>query len=352
MSQLKNAWKNITRPKKIGLVVAVLLLFIISTMYGISQWYSQSEQSKPYTVGTSFIPEYASYLGVDPKETLDALLGIGVKHLRLVSYWSVYERVPGQYDFTELDWQFRKAEAANARVSLSLGLRQPRYPECHAPSWVDTSKPSSQWQPQLEAFITQVVNRYKDSPALDTYQIENEFFLKGFGICTNFDRDRLVSEYNLVKRLDPKHPLIVNRSNNGIGIPLYAPKPDSYGISIYKRVWDASLTHRYLEYPFPAWYYGFLAGVQKIHDGRSMVIHEMQAEAWAPNSKEVPKTSLAEQNKSIDAKRLQERFTFAKDTGMRSVDMWGAEYWYYRQEVLKDPSLWQIATQEFKNADN
>lgn len=197
--------------------------------------------------------------------------------------------------------------------------------------------------------MTQVVNRYKNSPALDTYQIENEFFLKGFGICTNFDRARLVSEYNLVKRLDPKHPLIVNRSNNGIGIPLGAPKPDSYGISIYKRVWDASLSHRYLEYPFPAWYYGFIAGTQKLHDGRDMVIHEMQAEAWAPNGKQVPDTSLAEQNKSLNAKRLKDRFSFAHATGMRSVDMWGAEYWYYRQQVLHDPSLWQVAQQEFSH---
>ena len=347
MPKLKISWKSASIARRLGLIAAAFLLLTTGTMYGIAQWYIHSEQSKPYMLGTSFIPDYASYLGVDPQQTLDALLGIGVKHLRLVSYWSDYEPAPGQYDFSQLDWQFHMAEAAHARVSLSVGLRQPRYPECHAPSWVDTTKPSSQWQPQLEAFMTQVVNRYKDSPALDSYQIENEFFLKGFGICTNFDRARLVSEYNLVRRLDLKHQLIINRSNNGIGIPLGTPKPDSYGISIYKRVWDASLSHRYLEYPFPAWYYGFLAGVQRLHDGRDMVVHEMQAEAWAPNGKEVPDISLAEQNKSINAKRLQDRFSYAHATGMRSVDMWGAEYWYYRQQVLHDPSLWKVAKTEF-----
>lgn len=352
MQKLKRTWKRANITQRVGLALLALLLITTGTMYGISRWYMHSVQSKPYTLGTSFIPDYAKYLGVDPKDTMDALLGIGVKHLRLVSYWSDYEPVQGQYDFTQLDWQFRKAEAANAKVSLSVGLRQPRYPECHAPSWVDTTKPSEQWQPALEGFMTQVVNRYKDSPALDTYQIENEFFLKGFGICTNFDRARLVSEYNLVKKLDPKHALIVNRSNNGIGLPLYAPTPDSYGISIYKRVWDAGLTHRYLEYPFPAWYYGFLAGVQKIHDGRDMIVHEMQAEAWAPNGKEVPEISLAEQNKSITAKRLKDRFTYAHATGMRTVDMWGAEYWYYRKQVLNDPSLWTVAKQEFANDQN
>ena len=334
-------------PARILIGTTAAILLISGAMYGIAQWYIRSEQSKPYIVGTSFIPDYANYLGVDPQKTLDAVLGIGVKHLRLVSYWSDHEPTQGRYDFSQLDWQFQKAEAAHAKVSLSVGLRQPRWPECHSPSWIDTTKPSATWQPQLEVYMTQVVNRYKTSPALDSYQIENEFFLKGFGSCTNFDRGRLISEYNLVKRLDSHHALIVNRSNNGIGLPLGDPKPDSYGISIYKRVWDAAVTHRYLEYPFPAWYYGFLAGTQKLHDGRDMVVHEMQAEAWAPNGKELPQLSLAEQNKSLNAERLAGRFTYARATGMRTVDMWGAEYWYYRLIVLHDPSVWDVAKQEF-----
>jgi hypothetical protein len=268
--------------------------------------------------------------------------------LRLVSYWDAMEPAPGKYDFSQLDWQFQKAEAAGAKISLSLGLRQPRWPECHAPSWVDTTKPASQWQPQLEQYITAVVNRYKDSPALDSYQIENEYFLKGFGLCNNFDRGRLISEYNLVKKLDPAHPLVVNRSNNGIGIPVNEPKPDEYGISIYKRVWDAGITHRYLEYPFPAWYYAFLAGAQKIHDGRDMRIHELQAEAWAPNGKELPALSLDEQNKSFNAQRFQGRIEFGKATGMRHIDLWGAEYWYYRLKVLHDPTVWDVAKSTFK----
>lgn len=338
-------------PKRISLAFLAVLVLVTASMYGISVWYKNSVNDQPYVLGTSFVPDYAAYLGVDPKETLDAILGLGVKHLRLVSYWSDYETLPGSYNFDQLDWQFKKAEAAGAKVSLSVGLRQPRYPECHVPTWVDTAKPSSEWQPQLEAFITQVVNRYKDSPALDSYQIENEFFLKGFGICTNFDRNRLVSEYNLVKKLDPGHTVIVNRSNNGIGIPIYEPRPDKYGISIYKRVWDAGLTHRYLEYPFPAWYYGFLAGVQKLHDGREMIIHEMQAEPWAPNSKQLPEISLEEQSKSFNAKRFKGRFEFAKATGMRGVDMWGSEYWYYRMVVLHDPSVWNVAQAEFKQSE-
>lgn len=317
-------------------------------MYGIAQWYIHTEASKPLQLGVSFIPDYATYLGVDPQQTMDSLIGIGVKHFRLVSYWSDIEPTPGHYDFSQLDWQFRKAEAAHATITLSIGLRQPRWPECHMPDWA-SGEPVSQWQPQLEQVMQAVINRYKTSPSLDSYQLENEYFLHGFGTCTNFDRQRLVDEFNLVKKLDSRHPVIISRSNNAIGIPVGPPKPDEYGVSVYKRVWDAGITHRYLEYPFPAWYYAFLAGLQKIHDGRDMIIHEMQAEAWAPNGKQLPQISLAEQNKSLDAKRLRDRFQYGKATGMREIDMWGGEYWYYRMVKLHDPSLWNVAQQEFQN---
>jgi hypothetical protein len=299
-------------------------------------------------LGVSFIPDYAQSLGVDPQQTMDALLGIGVKQFRLVSYWSDMEPTPGHYDFSQLDWQFQKAQSAHAKVILTVGLRQPRWPECHIPDWA-ANEPISQWQPQLEAFMQAVVQRYQHSPSLESYQLENEYFLHGFGTCTSADysRSRLVSEYNLVKKLDPQHPIIIGRSDNAVGIPVGQPQPDEFSISIYQRVWDAGVTRRYLEYPFPAWFYGFLAGWQQIADHKDMMIAELQAEAWAPNGQTITQTSLAEQNKSFNAARLKSTVNFGKATGMKSIDLWGGEYWYYRMVVLHDPSVWNAARQEF-----
>ncbi len=322
------------------------MIVAMSTMYGIAQWYIHSEVSKPLQLGVSFIPDYAASLGVDPKANLDALLNIGVKQLRLVSYWSDGEQTQGQYDFSQLDWQFKKAEAAHAQVILTLGLRQPRWPECHIPNWVG-NEPISVWQPQLENYMTAVINRYKASPSLQSYQLENEYFLHGFGTCTDFSRQRLVDEYNLVAKTDPSHPIIVGRSNNALGTPIGQPTPDMFSISIYKRVWDAGVTGRYLEYPFPAWYYGFVAGVQKMVTGKDMIIGELQAEAWPPHGQTIPETSLVEQNKSLNARRLQDRFGYGEGTGMRDIVLWGGEYWYYRMVVLHDPSLWNVAKQEY-----
>ncbi len=333
---------------KIKIWSLCVFLIVLGSMYGIGRWYIASESSKPLHLGTSFIPDYAESLGVDPEANFKALLSINVKQFRLVSYWSDMEQTKGTYDFSQLDWQFKDAETSHAKIILTVGLRQPRWPECHAPTWT-SSEPASVWQPQLYSFMSAVVERYKNSPALQSYQLENEYFLKGFGGCTDFSRSRLVSEYNLVMTLDPNHPIIVSRSNNDIGTPIGKPTPDMFSVSIYRRVWDAAVTKRYIQYPYPGWYYGFLAGVQKITTGKDMMIGELQAEAWPPHGQSITSTSLSEQNKSLDANRLQDTFNFGKSTGMKSIDMWGAEYWYYRMEVLHDPSLWNVAINEYKN---
>jgi hypothetical protein len=336
---------------KLQMIVLVTLVVCLGIMYGIARWYIWSERGKPFELGTSFIPAYAQSLSLDPEQTMDALIGdVGVKHFRLVSYWDQLEPAPGQFDFSSLDWQFQKVEAAHGTVSLSLGLRQPRWPECHMPSWA-ASEPKSVWEPQLNAFITAVVNRYKTSPALQSYQVENEYFLKGFGICQTIagalDRSRLVDEFNLVKKLDGQHTVIINRSNNALGWPVGQPQPDKFGISIYKRVWDATLTHRYLEYPFPAWYYAFVAGTEKIFTGKDLMIHELQAESWGPEGKSLDQISATEGDKSLDAKRLSGRVKFAEGTGMKEAYLWGSEYWYFRMQKQHDPSLWNAAKQLF-----
>lgn len=348
---LKAYWRRGWWQKLVTIGLTTLTIWL-AIMFGIARWYIWSERNQPFILGTTFIPAYAESLGVDPKQTLVALTDdVGVRNFRLVSYWDQLELQPGTYDFSQLDWQFRQIESVGGHITLSVGLRQPRWPECHMPDWARQHSPEY-WQPHLNSFIEQIVDRYKDSPALQSYQVENEFFLKGFGICETIpgalNRSRLISEYNLVKKLDTKHKVIINRSNNALGWPIGEPQPDEFGISIYKRVWDAKITHRYFEYPPPAWFYGFLAGWQKIFNGKDMIIHELQAESWGPNGKSLNEISVQEANKSFSAERFKDRVLYGRGTGMKEAYLWGSEYWYYRQQVQHDPSLMNVARQEFK----
>ncbi|HUD06741.1 MAG TPA: hypothetical protein VMR34_02540 [Candidatus Saccharimonadales bacterium] len=336
----KNWWHKV-------LTIFVAIVFAcVGVMYGIAEWYINSQKNVPYNLGVTYIPDYAQYYGLDPVATLHAILTqLGITNIRFVSYWSDIEPSPGVFDFSELDNEFAQAQAADMPVSLSIGLRQPRWPECHMPSWA-ANETEAQWYPQLKTFMAAVINRYKNSPVLQSYQLENEYFLKAFGECTNFSRSRLIDEYNFVKKLDPKHPIIISRSNNAVGLPIGKPTPDEFGVSVYKRVWDKSITHRYFEYPIPAWFYGFLAGAGKLLTGKNMIIHELQAEPWPPNG-DILSTSIAEQNLSMNAQILASRFKYGEATGIKTIDLWGVEWWYWRMVDQHDPSLWNTAKAQF-----
>jgi hypothetical protein len=316
--------------------------------YGIALWYQHSQAGKPYELGVTFIPSYAAFLGVDPQQTLQATIDdLGVRQFRLVSYWDQIETSPGTYNFDELDWQFRAIEKAGGTISLAVGLRQPRWPECHAPTFYDTKQPREKWQPQLEKFMTTVINRYKTSQALQSYQLENEYYLKTFGECFNHDRARLSEEKALLKKLDLSHPVIMSRSNNYAGFALREPLADINGISLYRRVWNTVGPKMYITYPFPSWHYAALAGVQKLVKGQESIIHELQMEAWPPSGKNIRDIDLAEQDKTFDSVRFRSTLAFAKQTGIRHIDLWGVEYWYYRWQVLDDKSVWQEAEKTF-----
>jgi Beta-galactosidase len=336
--------------QKITITITTLLLFVVGSAYGISYWFLAKHRHEPLKLGVTFIPNYAKHFGLDPKETMQATIDeLGVRRFRLVSYWKDIEKTPGTYDFSELDWQFAMAEKAGAEVSLAVGMRQPRWPECHEPEWAK-QLPKSQWYPKLKEFMAATVERYKTSPSLISYQVENEFFMTIFGECTDFDRQRLIEETELVRSLDPTRPIVITRSNNWGGIPLYEPTPDVYGVAVYKRVFDYSVFKRYFEYPYPPWFYGFLGGLGEIVKGKPLIIHELQTEPWMPDGYKINDlASIPEQNKSMNADRLAKRFDYGKDTGMRTIDAWGVEWWYWRKVKANDPSLWNVAQEAFQN---
>jgi len=106
----KNLWH------KILIVLFVAVWVAIGFMYSIGQWYIHQQSTKPYNLGLSFVPDYATYLGLDPNQTLNALLtDMKITNIRYVSYWPDIEPTPGQFDFSELDYEFQQAQAAHVK---------------------------------------------------------------------------------------------------------------------------------------------------------------------------------------------------------------------------------------------
>lgn len=277
----------------------------------------------PQKYGVSFSIKQCQAFGLDPRETLDWLLARGWRRFRLMSYWDEHEKLPGNYDFCELDWQIARITKAGGVITLCLGVKQPRWPEYHWPEWafkLDRQGRSDVLLPYVEA----VVNRYMDEPAVISYQLENEALLKGFGRHIDIDRARLRAEYSLIRRLDPARPIIMSTSN-GWGLPLRAPRPDSVGFSLYTIVHSHGRYHPTIQTPLLHMLRRMLI---RWLVSRPVFIHELQCEPWGP--KPIWHMTAAQQDESMPAERIRQNITWARRIGAYPIDLWGAEWWYHR----------------------
>jgi hypothetical protein len=329
----------------ITVAALILIISIASTMLVID--YDHRHQNDKLRLGVSFSIKYANELGLDwHNNYLGLLADMNVRHLRLMSYWDLLEPQPGQYNFDDLDWQLLQARKYHADVSLSIGMRQPRWPECHVPEWA-RNLPASDRNAKLNDFITRVVDRYKDRAEISSWQLENEALLVTFGECRDFDRFRLVKEYQLVKELDSDHPVIINVSDQH-GIPINQPIGDKIGFSIYRRVYNTFLVPFYFDYFLPSLWFKVRAAMIESYLHRPVFVHELQAEPWGPKS--TVSMTDAEQYYSMNPKQMVDNIDFVQRAGLSEMYLWGAEWWYWRKTIRHDDSTWQTATELFSKS--
>jgi len=343
-SRFRTWFKSLSRLRRsVYVFLAVLMLFFASHTIIERLW--RPVENPVY--GVSFSYKYANEMGNDWQANYTALLDdLQIRQYRLMSYWDLHESTRGEFDFSTLDWQMDEAAKRGAQVSLSLGLRQPRWPECHQPGWAEALiEETPEWRQALYAYIEVVVNRYKDHPALSSYQLENEAVNNWFGTCKGAaPRDRLKEEFELVKRLDSTNQLWMTLSDQH-GFPLRVPNPDAYGFSVYRTVWnDKGPIDFYLTYPTPIWYHRARKALIEAYHNRPIYIHELQIEPWAPVA--TVKVSIEEQNKSMDLKQIRKNFDFARKIGAPEIYTWGGEWWYWRKTTLNDPGPWKTVRDE------
>lgn len=298
------------------------------------------------TFGVSFSRERSEEFDLDWQDNYTALLDdMQLRHLRLMSYWSSHEKERGQFDFADLDWQVSEAAKRGAKVDIVLGLRQPRWPECWEPEWA-TKLNGNEWKQAIYAYIEVVVNRYKHNPAVANWQLENEAVNNWFGTCGEPDRERLVEEFNLVKRLDPNRNIRMSLSDQH-GLPFNQPIPDEFGFSVYRIVWNTfSPWHFYIVYPTPIWYHRARAMAIDWMHHKPVFIHELQMEPWGPS--DTTQLTIDEQNKSMSVEQIKKSMKFARQIGAKDIDLWGGEWWYWRK-VNGDPSIWDTVKQQVQD---
>jgi hypothetical protein len=291
--------------------------------------------------GVTFSPPHAQWLGLDWRATYAALLDdLKVRRLRLSAYWNWVEWPEGQWHFEDLDWQMAQAASRGARVTLAVGRRLPRWPECHVPPWAG-ALPETRQREAVLAYIRAVVERYRGHPALVEWQVENEPLLTLFGECPPPDLAFLTREVALVRELDPAHPVLITDSGELSTWMRTVAVGDSLGTTMYRVVWNPILGYLRYDHLIPPALYrvkAFLAGKSIGH----MVVAELQAEPWIPGGALMDAT-LAEQRRSMDAAQFRRNVDAARATGFHEVFLWGGEYWYWLKERKNDPTLWEAA---------
>lgn len=283
--------------------------------------------------GVTFSPRVVRFYGEnDPQTVFTAVLDeLGVRRVRLPVYWNDVESSQGTYDFSDVDPYMDAAAARGVGVTLVIGMKIPRWPECHVPTWVGEDPRDA-----LFAYLDVVIARYKDHPALVRWQVENEHHFP-FGECPTPDLALFDDEVRFVRAHDPATPLQLTVSGEQEVWAGTAEPADVLGTSLYRFAWNP--TTGLVVFPHPPEFYRLqAAAIARYVD--HVVISELQAEPWFENG--VIPDAVADRYALFTADRLREHVAFARRTGLPEIYLWGVEWWY---DVAQrgDTRLWDAA---------
>lgn len=296
-------------------------------------WVQRTEQE---VIGTSFSQVQAERYGSNWKDNYLALMDdLGFRHLRVAAYWNRIESVPDKYDFSEVDYMISEAKKRNAKITLILGQKTIRVPECYYPAWLDKNDPEVV-SLHVNKMIKTTVERYKDEPTIEAWQLENEFLLRSFGDCPkqNLTREALAKELSTLKSIDNSRQIVLTQSDQ-IGWPISGPFGDIYGFSMYRYVWSPI---GYYRYPQSGLYNWWKASIISWYANQKTKVHELQAEPWGKVGNEDLDYDSSMQ--TMNPKQLNENLEYARQTQIKRIDLWGSEWWYAMRSK-GHPEMWE-----------
>ncbi len=292
-------------------------------------------------LGVTFSWRYAQDLNMNPEDAFTAIVSeLGVKRVRLPVYWSDIETSAEQWDFARLDRLMAIAAAHDVQVTLAIGMKVPRWPECYVPSFIDASD-ESVLNAAVYRYSQALIEHAKHYDALVGWQVENEPLFP-YGDCPSPSLERLTHEVALVRGLDTTHPIMLTVSGEQEPWLDLSSLADTIGVSMYRFAYNDALGA--VAFPYSPLYYRVHSLITKLY-AKDVVISELQMEPWFTGDPQ-ESSSMAI---PFGVKDFVEHLDFARQTGIRSVLLWGSEWWYY-EKVHGDSSLWDIAKQAFSES--
>jgi len=306
-------------------------------------------------------------MGLDFQSILDHLLSYPFELIRLSAYWNAMEPEPDTFRPDELDWQVDAAEAAGKQIILCVGpVKSFGYPEFFVPAHhLPQPLPEGRLirpdghRALLDAgiaFLTRVVQRYRDRQAIVAWQVEHEAvdplgMEHSWRLAADFAR----AEVDAVRAADPSRPVLMNgflptstpvrrqqrwrTRDQGDSLDVARSLADIVGIDFYPRHAVFALGSRsvYLDG-------SRVSGQQRrrralfdwaARTGRRLMVSEGQAEPWEAVTD--PPNPQRQAMSSCPPERLIETYNQCLDwtrsapAGLSGYLFWGAEYWMLRQ---------------------
>lgn len=330
--------------------IAALVFIGIGLLWLAAEEYARSlpllSEYRAIHWGVTYSPKFARQLGLDWKESFSAIVDeLRPEHVRLIAYWDDIEKTRDTYDFSELDWQLARLETARPEVILALGMKVPRWPECHIPAWARGLSTEAR-EAELRAYMRDIVARYKKNPLIRVWQVENEPYLM-FGQCPAREADFVKQEINLVKSIDPTRPAMTTDGGE-FGLWFRAAREaDIFGTTMYRKVYPRFIIGPLfgtVEYPLSPRYFRLKERIvrQIIGDNQKrFLVGELQAEPWGERS--IQELSYEEQIQLFSPEYFRETIQYAKDAGFDEYYLWGAEWWYFLKTRYNDDRIWEEA---------
>jgi len=324
----------------------ILLAVIgIPLLYFFSGWPTKDPNT---AYGITWSKPYAEELGLNSDVGLSATMqDLGVKRVRLPAYWALIEPQKGSYDFPWLDSQFNIVEQQGGSITLAIGSRLPRWPECWEPDWVKNLSPSDREAAQL-AYIQAVYKRYAGRSSIMAWQVENEMSFTFFADCQGLTKDLVTKELDYVRGQEQmlganKRPVMTTDSGELSTWLSLAGHVDGKGVSIYRIVTNPFLG--VIRYWFvPPWTYARKALLASPFVG-PIHISEFQMEPWS--NAPLERLSNSDLFVTFDAKQMEKNLKYAEQLHMPEVYFWGAEWWYWMKETRQHPEFWDQMQQFF-----
>lgn len=318
-------------------------------------------------IGISFRPPQIDALGLDARTTLQTLLGYPFQLIRLGAYWNRIEPEAGVFHTEKLDWQIDAAEQAGKQIILCVGpLKTFSYPEFFVPAHhLDQPfpehtliKPSA--YPSLlaaaTAYITRLVERYKDRQGIVAWQVEHEA-VDPLGVEHSW---RLAAafvekEVEAVRKADPSRPVMLNgylptslpvrlsqwwrTRDQGDSLAVAQRVADIVGIDYYPRhaLMRAGNKTLYLDGSKNPWQQGRRQQLfaQARARGQKLMIAEGQAEPWEAVT--TPPNPRGQAMYSCLPEQIINNYNTCMswsqpDAPLYAYLFWGAEYWILREQ--------------------